>query len=165
MKFSLILFALSISMTSLAAPIKVKSDLAKNINISRIERSITVVSDNGRVNVVEVDNGGSTDFASAIHPSELLITYFKDGEMNNLTASFDLGPIYSLKKAKLSQNGMIDIEVEVMDMDLKKSTKKLTVNVKNVLIIGSMPVPNNGTPEGKDILIKTFIESSEKLGL
>ncbi len=128
----LLIGLLALGSLSAFAGTVIKSSDGKKINISTIERSITVDSSDGRLNVVEVDNGGSTDISSAAQPSQLLVTLFKDGEMVNLSATFDLGPIYSLKSASLKSKNKVAIEVEVKDMQLRSSVKKLTVDISNL---------------------------------
>jgi hypothetical protein len=163
MKFILMLSVLAVSFSSFAASVVIKSTEGKDINISTIERSITVDSSDGRLNVVEVDNGGSTDISSAAEPSSLLLTLFKDGEMVNLSATFELGRIYSLKSAKLLDKKTVAIEVEVKDLMLKLSTKKITVNIADLRAKVAKPAVSDiefGTQ-----VIKAKVVSSEKLGI
>lgn len=162
MKLTLIMSLFALSFSALAAKVEIASTDGANINISTIERSITVSSTNGRINVVEVDNGGSTDIASAVAPSELLVTYFQDGEMNNVQATFDLGPIYSLKSATI-KGKVIAIEVETKDMQLKTVKKKLTVDISDLVKKAAKPEITVGEFETQTL--KAVVISSEKLSV
>lgn len=163
MKSILLMSVLAYSFSTFAAPVVINSTEGAQFNIATVERSITLDSSDGRLNVVEVDNGGSTDISSAAEPSSLLLTLFKDGEMINLTATFDLGRIYSLKSAKLIDKKTVAIEVEVKDLMLKSSSKKVTVNIADL----RKKVAN---PAGSDIefgtqAIVATVALSEKLGI
>lgn len=163
MKSILLLSVLAFSFSSFAGSVVIKSTEGKDINIATIERSITVDSSDGRLNVVEVDNGGSTDISSAAEPSSLLLTLFKDGEMVNLTATFDLGRIYSLKSAKLLDQKTVAIEVEVKDLMLKSSVKKLTVNIADLR--AKVAKPADSDIEFGTQVIDAKVVSSAKLGI
>lgn len=163
MKSILLMSVLAFSFSSFAGSVVIKSTEGKEINIATIERSITLDSSNGRLNVVEVDNGGSTDISSAAEPSTLLLTLFKDGEMVNLTATFDLGRIYSLKSAKLKDNKTVVVEVEVKDLMLKSSVKKVTLNIADLRAKVANPAASDiefGTQ-----VIEAKVIASEKLGI
>ena len=163
MKFILILSVLAASFSSFAGSVVIKSTEGKDINISTIERSITVDSSDGRLNVVEVDNGGSTDISSAAEPSTLLLTLFRDGEMVNLAATFNLGLIYSLKSAVLKDKKTVAIEVEVKDIMLKLSTKKIAVNIADLR--AKVAKPSASDIEFGTQVIDAQVVSSAKLGI
>lgn len=163
MKFILLFSLLATSLSSFAAPVIIESTDGKDISIATIERSITVDTSNGRLNVVEVDNGGSTDISSAAEPSSLLLTLFKDGEMVNLAATFDLGRMYSLKSASLKDKKTVAIEVEVKDINLKLSTKKILVDISDLRAKVAKPAASEiefGTQ-----VVAAKVVSSAKLGI
>lgn len=163
MKSLLLATAIAFSFSVFAGSVTIKSTDGKDFNISTIERSITVDSSDGRLNVVELDNGGSTDISSAAEPSSLLLTVFKDGEMKNLSATFDLGRIYSLKSAKLKDKKTVVIEVEVKDLMLKSSTKKVTVDISDLRAKVANPAASD-IEFGTQVL-KAKVVASEKLGI
>ncbi len=160
---TLTLTALTIGSMAHASSIEIKSTDAKDFSISTIERSITVDRTDGRLNVVEVDLGGSTDISSAAEPSELLLTLFKDGEMINLAATFDLGRIYSLRSAKMKDKNTVQIEVQVKDIMLKSSIKKITVNIADLR--AKVINPGKIDIEFGTLNLDSKVISSEKLGI
>ena len=162
MKLALFITVLGLSLSAMAEKIEIVSTNGATHNVSQIERSINVDNSNGRINVVEIDNGGSTDIAGLVYPSELLVTYFKDGEMINLNATFDLGPIFSLKSAKMNGQKTIIIDVEIKDMQLKSLAKKITVNISDLIEKATNPKITVNDFETQTIEAK--IISSEKLG-
>lgn len=162
MKLIIISSLLALSFSALAAKVEIPSTDGSDINIATIERSITVDSSNGRINVVEVDNGGSTDIETAMNPSQLLITYFQDGEMNNIRATFDLGPIYSLKAAGL-KGKVITLEVETKTIMLKTEKKKITVDISDLVKKAANPEITVGEFETQTL--KAVVISSQKLGI
>ena len=162
MKRLVVLSALALSFSALAAKVEIKSNDGKSHNITEIERSITVDSSNGRINVVEIDNGGSTDIGSAVYPSQLLVTFFQDGEMNNLRASFNLGPIYSLKSAKLKDKNNLVINVDIKDMQLQTINKNLNVDISDLRKKAANPEITVEEFETQTISAKVIL--SEKLG-
>lgn len=161
MKLILMISLMALSLSAMAEKLEIQSSDGTNTNISQIERSITVDSSNGRINVVEVDNGGSTDIGSAVYPSQLLVTYFQDGEMNNLRATFDLGSMYSLKAAKLKDKNTIVIDLEVRDMMLKTSAKRLTVDISD--LVKKAAKPEITVDEFETQTLDAKIISSERL--
>lgn len=162
MKLTLIMSLFALSFSALAQKVEINSTDAASINIAQIERAITVNSANGRISVVEVDNGGSTDIGSAVYPSELLVTYFQDGEMNNVQATFDLGPIYSLKAATMKDKKTVVVDVEVKDMQLKTIAKKITVDLTDLVKKAAAPEITVGEFETQTLKAKVIL--SEKLG-
>ena len=139
MKLTLMISLMALSLSAFAEKLEIQSSDGTNSNISQIERSINVDNTNGRINVLEVDNGGSTDVGSAIFPSQLLVTYFQDGEMNNLRATFDLGSIYSLKAAKMKDKKTIVIDIDVKDLMFKLTSKKITVDISDLIKKAAKP--------------------------
>lgn len=150
---SLLTAALIILSTSVSAEV-VKSTASTEINISRVERAITLDAKNGRISLVEVDNGGSTDISGAVVPSQLLLTYFADGEMNNVFATFDLGGIATLVKAKLKGN-IVVADVVVRTDDLKEVKKTISVDIGRLVSAAKAPVIT--VEEFEDQLLDTTI--------
>ena len=163
MKKVILLATLMMSLQCFAAPVEISSTDGSSINIATIERSITVDTLNGRINIVETDAGGSTDMGSAMAPSMLLLTYFKDGEMINIQATFDLGSIYSLKSATKKSASKIEIVVEVKDINLKSSTKKITVDYYDLIKKAKRPVITVSEFETQTLNAKVIVSEDLRL--
>jgi hypothetical protein len=82
---------------------------SKLVNIGRIVKLVNLVEKEGmQINVMVVDRGGSTDVSPT---QEAFLTLYSKGEMFSTDASFDLGPIYSLKSARRIAAGVFEIKV------------------------------------------------------
>jgi hypothetical protein len=151
---SLLTAALIVLSTSVSAE-AIKSTASAEINISRVERAISLDAKNGRISLVEVDNGGSTDISSMIVPSQLLLTYFADGEMNNVYATFDLGGIVTLVGAKMSSPTVVKATIKVKDEAMKETTKTITLNIAK--LVSDAKEPTITVEEFEDQLLDTTI--------
>jgi hypothetical protein len=147
--------ALIVLSTSVSAADVIKSSASAEINISRVERAISLDAKNGRISLVEVDNGGSTDISSMIVPSQLLLTYFADGEMNNVYATFDLGGIVTLVGAKMSSPTVVKATIKVKDEAMKETTKTISLNIAK--LVSDAKEPTITIEEFEDQLLDTTI--------
>lgn len=152
---SFITTALIVLSTSVSAADVVKSSAATEINISRVERAISLDAKNGRISLVEVDNGGSTDISSVIVPSQLLLTYFADGEMNNVYATFDLGGIVTLVGAKMSSPTVVKATIKVKNEEMKETTKTISLDIAK--LVSDAKEPTITVDEFEDQLLDTTI--------
>ena len=146
--------ALIVLSTGVSAEV-VHSSASAGINISRVERAISLDAKNGRISLVEVDNGGSTDISSAISPSQLLLTYFADGEMNNVYATFDLGGLVTLVKAKMASDTVVKATIKVKDDAMKETTKIITLDISK--LVNDAKEPTITVEEFEDQLLDTTI--------
>lgn len=153
----MIFLLLVLSSIAFAAKTEISSSDGKQFNISQIERSILVKHSEGRLNIVEIDNGGSTDISSSVYPSQILLTYFKDGEFNNLAATFDLGPVVKLKSAILKDRKTIIFTAEVKNLELKSSLKKFSIDISDLLKKSSRPEITAGEFETQVITAKVVL--------
>lgn len=80
------------------------------VNVGRIAEMVKLVNkDDIKVNLVVVDNGGSTDVSPT---QELYFNLYTKGEMFSTDASFNLGYIYSFKKASRISGGVYEVVIE-----------------------------------------------------
>jgi hypothetical protein len=106
----IVLASLVLSFQAFAA----KIESSKNdVNVARVVEIVKLVNKSDiQVNLVVVDNGGSTDMSPT---QSLFFNIYSKGEMFSTDASFDLGYIFSLVSAKRVTNGVY--EVKYMNID------------------------------------------------
>lgn len=109
-----------------------------NVNVARVVEVSTLVNKADiKVNVVVVDNGGTTD----VSPTQALyFNIYSKGEMFSTDASFNLGHIYSFKKATRVAGGVYEVEIEGANVEtsmpenqtLVIDAQEAIVSLKNV---------------------------------
>ncbi len=107
MKIALIALAMTLTSFSLSAA---TIESSKNtVSAARVVEVVKLVNKADiQVNVVVVDNGGSTD----VSPTQsLYFNIYSKGEMFSTDASFDLGYIFSLESAKRISGGVYQLEI------------------------------------------------------
>lgn len=136
MKSLAIVALMLMSSTTLMAE-QIKS--SKNaVNVARVVEITTLVNKADiKVNLVVVDNGGSTDVSPT---QELFFNIYSKGEMFSTDASFNLGYIYSFKKATRISGGVYEVVIEGANEEnsmpevqtLVIDAQKAIVSLKNV---------------------------------
>lgn len=102
------LLFLVISTGALAAPLKNTRD--DKLSAARVAKLVQLVDKPEiKVNLVIQDLGGTTDVSAT---QRALFTLYSKGEMFSTDATFDLGPIFSLKKAVRVSGGQYEVTVE-----------------------------------------------------
>lgn len=136
MKYLAITALVLLSSTSLMAE-QVKSSKTE-VNVGRVVDLVKLVSKpDVQVNVVVVDLGGSTDVSPT---QKLYFNIYSKGEMFSTDASFDLGGIYSFKKATRIAGGIYELVIEGSNDEtsmpeaqtLVVDAQKAIVNLKKV---------------------------------
>lgn len=96
-----------------------------NINAARVVELIKLVNKTDiQVNIVVVDNGGSTD----VSPTQsLFFNIYSKGEMFSTDASFNLGPIYSLESAKRVNSGIYEVVINGVNAETSMPEKQIIV--------------------------------------
>ncbi len=120
-----------ISSTALMAE-QIKS--SKNaVNVARVVEIATLVNKADiKVNLVVVDNGGSTDVSPT---QELFFNIYSKGEMFSTDASFNLGAIYSFKKATRVAGGVYEVVIEGSnDETSMPETQTLVIDAQKAII-------------------------------
>ncbi|MBO9666972.1 MAG: hypothetical protein J7501_09180 [Bdellovibrio sp.] len=98
------------------------------IDVARVEATTQLKKLNGgRVSLVQVDSGGSTDISSAMASSSLYLVLFTDGEMNNTKAAFALGGINSFTVKSL-KNSILTVELNCKDDRLQPIKVESKIN-------------------------------------
>jgi hypothetical protein len=88
-------------------------------DIARIQKYVEVKSiKGGRIGLALIDSGGSTDISSMMVGANLYLTFFKDGEMHNLKAAFDLGGMNDFSVVSV-KNSTVTLKLKCKDESLK----------------------------------------------
>jgi hypothetical protein len=108
------------------------------VNVARVVELVKLVNkEDIKVNVTVTDLGGSTDLSPT---QKLFFNIYQKGEMFSTDASYNLGAIYSFKKATRVSAGVYEIAVVGAnaetnmpeDQTLIVNAEKAIVNLKNV---------------------------------
>lgn len=104
--------AIASALAAPAAVAKPNASVRVMTPVARVVEVRTLVDEPGKVRVAfaVVDTGGSTDVSPT---QQLYLTLYLKGEMFSTDATFDLGPIFSLKGAKRTNPGLYEADVEV----------------------------------------------------
>jgi hypothetical protein len=129
---------LLLSLSAVAGtPVKSITEAAQLPNVTQIERAITLDTafEKGRLSIIETDNGGSTDAGSVVAPSQMYLTYYSDGEMQNYAAAFDLGHVYSVDSVKSKKKGSDVYVVQATFVNIatnERYKREITVDVSGL---------------------------------
>jgi hypothetical protein len=112
------LIGLAITSSAFAGDFSVPTMNEKDahIDLAQVQQVITLKKPNAqsatRVNLVIQDLGGSTDVSPTMG---LYLSFWKDGEMGNVSAVFNLSQVFSLIDYHVLNNGDLVIEVKEYD--------------------------------------------------
>ncbi len=144
---SVLLLATLLLNTTLYAAMKDVANLSSEeaqIEMARAQNVFTLKKpdekNNTRINLLVIDNGGSTDVSPTI---SLYLTFWKDGEMGDATSSFLIAPSFSLvdfshkngkltlKLKQLGEKGFVTETVQVDYADFAKHFEKEADSVES----------------------------------
>lgn len=117
----------------------------------------------GRIALVQVDGGGSTDIGSLMVSSTLLLTFWEDGEMSNKKAAFLLGGVNSFK-IKENKGSVITVELKCKNDVLKDITVNSIINFEKFEKEFAKPLnaPDDGTNDFDDTVISGKVTMTQK---
>jgi hypothetical protein len=119
--------------------------------------------DKGRIALVQVDGGGSTDIGSLMVSSTLLLTFWEDGEMSNKKAAFLLGGVNSFK-IKENKGSVITVELKCKNDELKDITVNSIINFEKFEKEFAKPLnaPDDDTNDFNDTVISGKVTMTKK---
>lgn len=104
------------------------------VSLAKVEQVI-VLQQEPKVQLVKVDNGGSTDVSYLMSPSSLYLTVFKQGEEYDIQATYlVLGAVDKIKSYTYDKkNGEINLVTTTKDDSLKTIKLASKIYVKELL--------------------------------
>lgn len=111
------------------------SDADMKVDVARAESVVVVKKlDQGRVALVTIDGGGSSDIGAAMASSSLYLVFFQDGEWHNKKAAFLLGGVNSFRLKSLN-NTVATVELNCKNERLAPINTDTVINFDKFLKI------------------------------
>ncbi|MBY0384719.1 hypothetical protein K2X05_06130 [bacterium] len=109
------------------------SPTTEKVSLATVQQVI-VLQQEPRVQLVKVDNGGSTDISSVMAPSSMYLTVFKQGEEFDIEATYlVLGAVDKIKSYSYdSKNKVIDL------VTTNKNDSLQTIKMKSKVYVGEL---------------------------
>lgn len=130
-------------------------------SVASIAKQETVKNlEHGRVGLVAVDDGGSSDIGAAMAGNSLFLTFHNDGEWSNSRAAFNLGGINEFKILNVDKkNSTVLVQLSCKDETLK------TITVQSLISFGTFEkkfAAHQGSGASEDVVISGKVTMTKR---